>query len=229
MSPDKLFDYLDGKLPRFEREQLEEQLARDEGLQRELRMARTIHERMSDDAREVLLDQDPDKSARGRRIVRNIAIVFLALLAMNVATGLWLIARHESANPNRKLLEAQARAQISKSLNLAAKNSLTPSAIGPEEITVSAAAGKLDEVANSVMAAATRLGGSATKELPENHRVGVLVEVPAVREPEFRSALAAISGGIPGSPAPAPAVSPASGNESFTIHVVEPGAGAIQP
>ena len=227
MSPDKLFDYLDGKLPRFEREQLEDQVARDPELQRELRMARTIHERMSGDSREVLLDQDPDKSERGRRIVRNIAIVFLALLALNVGTGLWLIARHESANPNRKLLEAQARAQIFKSLNLAAKNSLTPSPIGPEEITVPAAPGKLDDVANKVAAAATRLSGSATKELPENHRVGVLVDVPADRETEFRNALATISGGIPASPAPVEAASPASEKKSFIIHVIEPG--TVQP
>jgi anti-sigma factor RsiW len=224
MSPDKLFDYLEGKLPRFEREQLEQRLAEDAELQRELRMARTIHERMSGDSREVLLDGDPDKAERGRRIVKNIAIVFILLLGLNVATGLWLIARHESASANRKQLEARERAQISKSLNLAAKNNLTPSPIGPEQITVPAASGKLNEVADNVAAAAIRLGGSATKELPENHRVGMLVDVPADRESEFRSALAAISGAVSAPPAPVTAASPASEKKSFIIYVTEPGA-----
>ena len=43
MNPDKLFDYLDGKLAPAEREQLEEKLMADEKLRREFNIAREIH------------------------------------------------------------------------------------------------------------------------------------------------------------------------------------------
>src|SRR4029453_3884015 len=43
MNPDKLFDYLEGRLPASERVALEEQLMRDEQLQREFAVARQIH------------------------------------------------------------------------------------------------------------------------------------------------------------------------------------------
>ena len=224
MNPDKLFDYLDGKLPRFEREQLEQQLARDPELQREFKMARTIHERMTGESREVLLDPELERADRGRRIVRNIAILFIALLGINVGTGLWLIARSESSNPNRKALEARARAQISKSLDLAAKDSLAPTSIGPEEIILQAASGKMNDVANRVSAAATSLGGSATREIPEDHRIGVLVDLPVNREPEFRATLATISGGLPSPTVPGPSTEPASGKKSFVVRIIEAGA-----
>src|SRR5437764_12636626 len=134
MNPDKLFDYLDGKLSRFEREQLEEQLSRDTELQRELAMARRIHGQMTGESREVLLEGEPLDAARGRRIVRRIAIVFITLLGLNVGGGLWLIARHESRNPNHQLLEAQMREQLTKSLDQASKNNLTPARLGVDEI-----------------------------------------------------------------------------------------------
>ena len=40
MNPERLFDYLEGNLPEFDRLQLEEQLAADPQLQRELALAR---------------------------------------------------------------------------------------------------------------------------------------------------------------------------------------------
>ena len=57
MNPDKLFNYLDGKLSSTEREELEDQLIRDPELQREFAMARNIHQRMSGEFREVILDE----------------------------------------------------------------------------------------------------------------------------------------------------------------------------
>ena len=43
MNPDKLFDYLDGKLPEWERTELEKQLAEDPQTQKEFAAARRIH------------------------------------------------------------------------------------------------------------------------------------------------------------------------------------------
>ncbi len=53
MNPEKLFDYLEGNLPAEERAQLEEKLATDPQLQRELAIAREMHRR-SRGSREVL-------------------------------------------------------------------------------------------------------------------------------------------------------------------------------
>src|SRR5205823_9348172 len=55
MNPDKLFDYLDGRLPAAERAELEEQLISDRQLQRELAIARQIYAGMGGDSREVFL------------------------------------------------------------------------------------------------------------------------------------------------------------------------------
>ena len=46
MSPNKLFDYLDGKLPAQEREELEARMVNDSTLLRELAIARKLRESM---------------------------------------------------------------------------------------------------------------------------------------------------------------------------------------
>jgi hypothetical protein len=222
MNPDKLFDYLDGRLPDWERTQLEQELVTDPQLQRELAMARRIHAQTQGDSHEVLLENDPATEARGRKMALRVGTAFIVLMGLNVAVGLWLIARHESANPNRKLLETKMRDQITKSLQQAA-NSLTPPPLDVNDISVSAAPGKLTEVADQIIATAQRLGGTAIRGLPETHRVGVLVDLPANREMEFRSAIATIAGGAPGSPSAANA-EPASQKKSFVIQIIEPAA-----
>src|SRR6184192_3355216 len=105
-------------------------------------MARNIHGRMTGESREVVLEDEFDPSGRSRQIVRRVAIAFIVLIGLNVGAGLWLIARQESANPNHKLLEAQMREQISKSLDQAAKLNLTPAPLGVDDITLSVAPGK---------------------------------------------------------------------------------------
>ncbi len=112
MNPDTLFDYLEGGLPAAERAALEEQLISDRQLQRELAVARQIHAGMHGDSREVFLSTQPDVTERGRKMALRIGAVFIILMALNVGVGLWLIARHESKNPNRAVLEAQTRQQI---------------------------------------------------------------------------------------------------------------------
>jgi hypothetical protein len=230
MNPDKLFDYLEGRLPTAERAALEQRLISDQQLQRELAVARQIHAGMRGDSREVLLPAQPDVTEQGRKMALRVGAAFIVLMAVNVGIGLWLIARHEIKNPNRPLLEKQMREQIAKSLEHAAAT-FTPGPLGVTEITVPAATGKLDPIADEVVTIATRCGGSAAKGLPENGRLSVLVDVPSNREPEFRAAILSMIGGRPesaapdtvsetGSPAPATAE-----EKSFVVQVVERSAG----
>ena len=221
MNPDKLFDYLEGRLSPGERAALEEQLISDKQLQRELAVARQIHAGMRGNSREVLLPPEPDVTEQGRKMALRVGAAFIILMAVNVGFGLWLIARHETRNPNRALLETQMREQIAKSLEHAAAT-LTPApdALGVSEIMIPAATGKLDAVADQVVTIASRLGGSATKGLPDRGRISILVDLPANRESEFRAAIASIGGG-PASP-PATATSPAAAEKkSFVVQIVE--------
>jgi hypothetical protein len=221
MNPDKLFDYLDGRLPDWERTQLEERLLSDPQLQRELDTARQIHARTRGELREVLLESDSLTAARGRKMALRVGIAFIVLMGLNVAFGLWFIARHEAANPNRKLLETRMREQISKSLEHATNAALTPPPLDVSDITVPVALDRLDSVADQVVSAAKRLGGSATKELPDSHRVGVLVDLPANREMEFRNAIATITGSVPASPSPNDNSGKSAEKKSFVVQIVE--------
>jgi hypothetical protein len=225
MNPDKLFDYLEGRLPASERAALEERLISDRQLQRELAVARQIHAGMLGDSREVLLPAEPDVPAQGRKMALRVGVAFIVLMAVNVGFGLWLIVRHETRNPNRALLETQMREQIAKSLEHAAAT-LTPAPLGVSEITVPAAAGKLDAVADEVVTIASRFGGSATKGLQDRDLLSVLVDVPAHREQEFRAAIASIGKEGPWSTAfaktTADKTTPATTEKkSFVVKIVE--------
>ncbi|PYL65982.1 MAG: hypothetical protein DMF25_01740, partial [Verrucomicrobia bacterium] len=140
---------------------------------------------------------------------------------VNVGAGLWLIARHETRNQNRGLLEAQMRQQLTKSLEHAAATELTPAPFGVSELTISAAPGKLDEVANEIISITQRLGGTAAKGIPEEHRLGILVDLPSNRETEFRATISAITGGSPSSPAPIETNAPLATKKSFSVQVIE--------
>jgi anti-sigma factor RsiW len=193
MNPDKLFDYLEGRLPPKERAALEEQLIRDEQLQRELAVAQQIHAGISGDSREVFLLEQAGATEQRRKVALRVGAAFIILMALNVGAGLWIIAHKESKNPKRPLLEKQMREQIAKSLeHAAAALSPPPNALGISEITVPAATGKMQDVASEVATIAARLGGSAIKGLPDQHRISVLVDLPATREQEFRAAIASI-------------------------------------
>src|SRR5437762_5198104 len=200
MNPDKLFDYLEGRLTSSERAALEERLISDKQLQRELAVARQIHSGMHGGSREVVLTSQHDVTEQGRKMARRVGVAFIILMAVNVGFGLWLIVRHETRNPNRALLETQMRQQIVKSLEHAAAT-LTPAPLGVSEITVPVATGKLDTVADEVVTIASRLGGSATKGLQDRARLSVLVDLPSNREQEFLAAIASITAERPGSSA----------------------------
>ena len=232
MNPDKLFDYLDGRLAPSERAALEERLMSDKQLQREFAVARQIYAGMRGDSQEVVLPAPPDVSEQGHKMAIRVGVAFMVLILVNVGIGLWFIFRHESNNPNRPLLEAQMREQIAKSIERAAALTPAPNVLGVTEITISAATGKMDSVANEVVTIAGRLGGSATKGLQDSNRLSVLVDVPSNREQEFRAQIASITEERPGSsafakatadrPTPATETTPATGEKkSFVVQIVE--------
>src|SRR4029077_14910739 len=149
---------------------------------------------MVGDSREVLLPPQPDVTEQGRKMALRVGVAFIILMAVNVGFGLWLIVRHETKNPNRALLENQMRDQIVKSIEHAAATlTPAPNALGVSEITVPVATGKLDTVADELIAVASRLGGSATKGLQDGGRISILVDIPSNREQEFRASITAIS------------------------------------
>jgi hypothetical protein len=228
MNPDKLFDYLEGRLPASERAALEERLISDKQLQRELAVARQIHAGMLGDSREVLLSSEPDVTEQGRKMALRVGVAFIILMAVNVGFGLWLIVRHESRNPNRALLETQMREQIAKSIERAAALTPAPNALGVTEITIPAETRKLDAVADKVVAIVSDLGGSATKGVPDADRLSILVDLPANRESEFRAAIQSIiGGGSPGSANPTTTEQPGSTipataeKKSFIVQIAE--------
>jgi len=232
MNPDKLFDYLEGRLSSSERAALEEQLISDNQLQREFAVARRIHAGMRGDSQEVVLPAKPDLSPQGRNMAIRIGVAFMVLMFVNVGIGLYFIFRHESNNPNRPLLEAQMREQIAKSIERAAPLTPAPNALGVTEIKIPAKAGKLDTVADKVVGIVSVLGGSATKGVPDAGRLSILVDLAASRESEFRAAVASINGEKPGSSASAEATAdkpttgteatPATGEKkSFVVQIVE--------
>ena len=187
---------------------------------------------MRGDSQEVVLSAPPDVSEQGRKMAIRIGVAFMVLILVNVGIGLWFIFRHESNNPNRPLLEAQMREQIAKSIERAAALTPAPNVLGVTEITISAATGKMDSVANEVVTIAGRLGGSATKGLQDSNRLSVLVDVPSNREQEFRAKVASITEETPASsafakatadrPTPATETTPATGEKkSFVVQIVE--------
>src|SRR5262245_13757366 len=164
MNPDKLFDYLEGRLSSKERAALEEQLMSDKQLQREFAVARQIHAGVRGDSQEVILPAQPEVSEQGRKMAIRIGVAFMVLMFVNVGIGLWFIFRHESNNPNRPLLEAQMREQIAKSIERAAVT-LTPvsNGLGVSEITIPAERGKFDAVEDQLVAIVSEIGGSGLK------------------------------------------------------------------
>ena len=227
MNPDKLFDYLEGRLSPSERASLEEQLMSDKQLQREFAAARQIHAGMRGESREVVFPAPPpDVPEQGRKMAIRIGVAFMVLMFVNVGIGLYFIFRHESNNPNRSLLEAQLREQITKSIERAEALTPAPDVLGVSEITIPVKTGKLDSLADRVVGIVSGLGGSATKGVPDAGRVTILIDIPANRESEFRAAVASIEGAKPESSAFAKATAdkptPATNDKkSFVVRIVE--------
>jgi hypothetical protein len=217
MNPDKLFDYLDGRLSPKEREELEDQLIRDPELQREFAMARKIHQRMSGDSREVLLDEPPAAAMRSRQLMRRITIVFLALIFLNITGGLVVIGVVESKRRHAQNASVQNRQEVTLALQKAAAEALPTPSLNVDEIKITVPAKQIDVMVEKIGAAAKQAGGSAAKNLTNENGTLVFAEVPVDRVKQFQDALTQLGATLPASPAPAPS----TGNAILQIRIAE--------
>ncbi len=187
MNPDKLFDYLDGKLAPAERSQLEEQLMTDEQLRKQFNIARAI-QRGGGVSREVL-EPTPADLERGGRLGRRIAIAAIVLVFANVIGGLAFIAFKNTKPADQRRNEAAVRRQVTASIGAAAQNNMPLPTFLPSEIQLTAPRADWEAQASRIMATATALGGEARKGLPDEKMMTVLADVPTSREEEFRRAV----------------------------------------
>jgi hypothetical protein len=204
MSPNKLFDYLDGKLPPQEREEMEARMANDSALLRQLAIARKLRETMPG-SEEVIgsLDADTRNTERGAIISRRVGLAFIVLVFLNVFIGLWFIFQKEK--PSAKAHEADMRKQVEQSLEKTAVTALPTPNIEADEIKLTAPSQEQEALANKVISAATETGGSGGKAFTDEKGIVVLIDLPKNREMDFRRKLVAL-----GAPPPVPADEKAS-------------------
>ena len=211
MTPEKFFDYLEGKLPPPERERLERALISDPELQKQFVAARQIHRSM---------ERPPNESSAVTRAGsrgRQLAAAFAILVAMNVGLGLFFIFRAAKPPPEvQQAREEALRHQLQSSIEKSAAAAFTPPTIGAEPLTLTIPAEKQDKVAQAIIDAAAKAGGSGTKALPNEKGVSVLVIIPAEAQADFRKTLTAL-----GAPPPTPGATPAaSPNEAVRLEIM---------
>jgi anti-sigma factor RsiW len=217
MNPDKLFDYLDGRLSPADREKMEDQLIRDPELQRQFAMARKIHERMSGESREVLLDEPPPGGARNRQIVRRIMIVALALIFVNTIVGVVVIGIFENKRRQTKTATEHNRQDVTLALQKAAASALPTPSLDVDEIKVAVPAKQQDAMAEKISAAAKQAGGSAAKNLSNDNGTLIFAEIPVGRMAQFRDELTRLGAVLPTSSSS----NPSSGNVILQIRIVQ--------
>ncbi len=204
MNPDKLFDYLDGKLSPADRTALEEKLMSDEQLRKQFHIAREIH-RSGGGSREVIpASDDPAEMERRGKLGRRIATAAIVLVFLNVAVGLAVITG-KNWKPKQSSREAEIRKQLEASLAAAAQNAMPPPSFSESELNLTAARAQWDQMAERIVTGANAFGGSAVKGLPDENLMTVIAEIPTDREAEFRRAVTSAASINP-MPAFAPAV-----------------------
>ena len=191
MSPEKLFDYLEGKFGTEERAAFEQQLANDPQLQRELDIAREMHRR-SRGSREVVGDQDPDIPLPASGLGRRLITAFAALVLLNVLVGIFFIIGKKKGTGEVRAREEATRQQLASSLRQTAETSLPLPTIG-NEIQLPAAATERDRIADHVIQLAQQAGGSAAKAPTDDNGVTVVIDLPSTRADEFRRSLAPLA------------------------------------
>ena len=191
MSPEKLFDYLEGKFSAEERATFEEQLTTNPQLQRELAIAREMHRR-SRGAREVVGDQDPDIPLPPKALGRKLITAFAALVLLNVIVGIAFIIGNKKGTGELRAREEATRQQLASSLRKTVETSLPLPTIA-DEIQLPAAPAERDRLADSVIQLAQQAGGSAAKAPPDDKGVTVVIDVPSNRAEEFRRSLAPLA------------------------------------
>ena len=197
MSPNKLFDYLDGKLPAKEREELEAQIANDSTLLRQLAMARKLREAMPGSG-EVIgpLGEDSMDDRRGAVLARRVALAFIILVFLNVLFGLWVV--FYKGKPSTKAHGDDAiRKQVEQSIEKAAATAMPTPNIEADEIKITTPAQQKEDVAQQIISAAKQAGGSGGKALDDENGIVVLVDLPKEREMDFRRKLVPLGAPVP--------------------------------
>jgi len=190
MNPEKLFDYIEGNLPQAEHTQIEEQLAADPQLQRELAIAREMHRR-SHGSREVLVE-DLEIPLPAKPLGRRLVTAFAALVLLNVLVGIAFIIGKKNGTGEIRAREAATRQQLEASLQKTAETSLPLPTIG-DEIRLPAPVTERERVADNVIQLAKQCGGSAAKAPQDDKGIIVIVDLPSTRADEFRRALAPLA------------------------------------
>lgn len=195
MTPEKFFDYLEGKLPPAERERLERALISDPELQEQFVAARQIHRSLERPSGESTA------TTRAGHRGRQLAAAFAVLVAMNVALGLFYIFRQ--ARPSDDVQKARTEAirqQVQGSLERSAAAAFTPPTLGVGAVRIAVPRDKQEAVAQTIIDTATQIGGSGTKTLPNDNDVSVLVLIPELAEGAFRKKLTALGAAAPSTP-----------------------------
>lgn len=205
MNPDKLFDYLDGKLSPADRQQLEEKLMSDSQLRKQFGIAREIHR--GGGSREVVVQSDDAETVRRSGILgRRIATAAFVLVILNVAAGLAVISWNHKKVSSVRQREANVRPQIEESVDAAARNALPAASLTDDEINLAAPRAEWDRLASAIIAAAQAAGGSAIREDREGEII-LTASIPRARLLEFRkqvlgpTAVAANKNEVSGNPA----------------------------
>jgi hypothetical protein len=199
MNPDKLFDYLDGKLSPNERAKLEERFMSDPEARQELAVARQIHAQMGDSREIVGIGDAEPISERGAVLARRIMSVFIVLVGLNVAFGIYAIFFMKNKQHARERAE-QNRTELAQSLSQTAAIALPTPRLEVEEIKFIAPASDQQKLANIVIDEAKAVGGSAAKGLDNDQGVLIFAELPSSRVNDFREALSRLGGTEPTPP-----------------------------
>ena len=219
MNPEKLFDYIEGNLPGAESARIEEQLAADPQLQRELAIAREMHRR-SRGSREVLGErEDPEIPLPAKPLGRRLLIAFAALVLLNVLVGIAFIIGKKNGTGEIRAREAATRQQLEASLQKTAETSLPLPTIG-DEIRLPAPVTERERVADNVILLAKQCGGSAAKAPQDDKGIIVIVDLPSTRADEFRRALTPLA---PADYSPRPEPSPSADKRTILqVRVADP-------
>src|SRR5438445_13190997 len=198
MNPDKLFDYLEGKLSSNERTELEEQLMSNAELRRELAVARKIHSEMRGST-EVLGEPVPGLEQRGAVLGRRIAIAFSVLVFANVLFGIDAIA-FMNKKQRTQLNTQQNRTELAESLARTAAIALPTPTLDVEEIKFNAPGSEQNALADKVVDEAKAAGGTATKGLADEHGILIFAELQSARLDQLREAMKKLGGTEPPPP-----------------------------
>jgi hypothetical protein len=201
MNPDKLFDYLDGKLPPGERAALEKRFMSEPELREELAVARRIHSQMGE-SREIVGFAEPPVDQRGALLARRVGTVFAVLVFVNVLFGIYAIAfMNKKQRP--QTTQEQNRSEFTESLARTAAAALPTPSLDIDEIKFTAPVREQDKLANKIIVAAKQADGSGTKGLADQSGVLLFAEIPNTHLSGFRDAMKKLGATLPASPAAA--------------------------